>query len=69
MVGEMLRGSAAIAAILSGYVEAQGYFLPGERMQDSACVLSYRAPPVPLRGNIPCCVPDRRAVPRLCPRA
>ncbi len=69
MMGDMLRGSAAIAAILSSNAQAQSQFLSGEWMQDGACVPSYRALNAPETRNLPCCVPARRAVPPLCPRS
>ncbi|WP_176596554.1 MULTISPECIES: hypothetical protein [Sphingobium] len=69
MMGDMLRGSAAIAAILSGNAQAQGQFLSGEWTQDGACAPSHRAVHAPRAGNLPCCVPGRRAAPPLCPRS
>nr|WP_087574739.1 hypothetical protein [Sphingomonas sp. CDS-1] len=69
MMGDMLRGSAAIAAILSGNAQAQSQILSGEWMQDSACAPSYRALHAAEPRNLPCCVPARRAVPPLCPRS
>ncbi|AEG49308.1 hypothetical protein Sphch_1620 [Sphingobium chlorophenolicum L-1] len=67
MVGDMLLGSAAIAAILSGNAQAHGQFLSGERMRDGACVPGHRV--LPGATHLPCCVPARRAVPPLCPRS
>ncbi|WP_313809235.1 hypothetical protein [Sphingobium sp.] len=63
MMGNMLRGSAAIAAILSGNALAQGHFPFGDGLRDGAD----RALQAPRLGDLPC--PARRAMPRLCPRS
>ncbi|WP_150290739.1 hypothetical protein [Sphingobium estronivorans] len=68
MIGEMLRDSAAMMAMLSVQGPMPGHYLANEQRQDGACVQVgiFHAPP---HGEPLCCVPDRRANPRLCPRA
>ncbi|EQA99733.1 hypothetical protein L286_19035 [Sphingobium sp. HDIP04] len=65
----MLRGSAVIAAILSGNAQGHSSFGPSEWMQDGACMPAYRALHASRPRNLPCCVPARRAAPLPCPRS
>ncbi|WP_242443391.1 hypothetical protein [Sphingobium sp. LB126] len=68
MIGEMLRGGAALVAILSvHYPMKEGPM--DERGQDGACASGGTSVRLSPPGGFPCCVPARRVNPRTCPRA